>query len=251
MKLDPFIEAEEAEGRSVTHCCDLFQVSRSAYYERRKAIPSQRAITDAELTHKIKVVHSESDGTYGSPRVHEVLRRQGVHVGKRRVARLMRRAGLEGRCRRRWRRTTIQDPAASATDLDLIQRHFGPCEVLDARYVGDITYIPTFEGWAYLATVIDLASRRVVGWALADHLRTELVSAAIKTAFVTRRPERGLIFHADRGCQDTSKDFGELAQAHGVVLSFGRRGDCFDCEHHPPAGWHLEGMLVRCRRVVV
>lgn len=228
MKLDPFIEAEEAQSRSVTHCCDLFQVSKSAYYQRRKAIPSLRDITDVELTHKIKAVHSQSDGTYGSPRVHEALRRQGVHVGKRRVARLMRRAGLEGRCKRRWRRTTIQDPAANATDLDLIQRHFGPCEVLDARYVGDITYIPTFEGWAYLATVIDLASRRVVGWALADHLRTELVTAAIKTAFVSRRPERGLIFHADRGCQYTSKDFRVLAETHGVVLSFGRRGDCFD-----------------------
>lgn len=228
MKLDPFIEAEEAAGRSVFHCCELFQVSKSAYYQRKKAIPSVRAVTDAELTAKIKAIHTESDGTYGSPRVYRQLTRQGHHVGKRRVARLMRRAGLEGRCQRRWRRTTIQDPAATAADLDLIQRHFGPCEVLDARYVGDITYIPTWEGWAYLATVIDLASRKVVGWALADHMRTELVSQALEAAFGSRKPGRGLIFHSDRGCQYTSKDFRELAETHGVVLSLGRKGDCFD-----------------------
>ena len=228
MRLDGFIEAEEVAGRSVKHCCDMFQVSRAAYYARRQAIPSVRALTDAELTEQIRAIHATSDGTYGSPRVHKELRHQGVHVGKRKVERLMRAAGLEGRCKRRWRKTTIQDPAASAADLDLIQRHFGPCEVLDARYVGDITYIATWEGWAYLATVIDLASRRVVGWALADHMRTELVSDALESAFGSRRPGPGLIFHSDRGCQYTSKDFRELAEAHGVTLSLGRKGDCFD-----------------------
>ena len=228
MKMDPFIEAEEAAGRSVAHCCDMFQVSKSAYYQRRRAIPSVRDVTDAELTEKIREIHAESDGTYGSPRVYQELRHRGVHVGRRRVTRLMRLAGLEGRCKRRWRRTTIQDPAATAADLDLIQRVFGPCEVLDARYVGDITYIPTWEGWAYLATVIDLASRRVVGWALADHMRTELVADALEAAFGSRRPEPGLIFHSDRGCQYTSRDFRELAEARGVTLSLGRKGDCFD-----------------------
>ena len=108
---------------------------------------------------------------------------RGVACGRRRVRRLMRLHGLEGRCKKRWRKTTIADPAAQADALDLIQRHFGPSEVLDARYVGDITYIATWQGWAYLATVIDLASRRVVGWALADHMRTELVSDALLMAF--------------------------------------------------------------------
>ena len=152
---------------------------------------------------------------------------RGVECGRRRVRRLMRRAGLEGRCKKRWRKTTVPDPAAEAAK-DLIQRHFGPCEELDRRYVGDITYIATWEGWAYLATVIDLASRRVVGWALADHMRTELVNDALEMAFVQRRPAKGAIFHSDRGCQCTSRDFGEMARANGVVLSVGRKGECWD-----------------------
>jgi transposase InsO family protein len=186
-----------------------------------------REVTDAELTEKITAVHSESKGTYGSPRVHRELRDRGFSCGKRRVTRLMRIAGLEGRCKKRWRKTTVVDPDAERA-LDLIQRHFGPCTELDRRYVGDITYIATWEGWAYLATVIDLASRRVVGWALADHMRTELVEDALSMAFSTRRPEKGVIFHSDRGCQYTSKDFADLARANGVVLSVGRKGECWD-----------------------
>ena len=112
----------------------------------------------------------------------------------------MRQAGLEGRCKKRWRKTTVPDPQAELA-RDLIQRHFGPSEEMDRRYVGDITYIATWEGWSYLATVIDLASRRVVGWALADHMRTELVEDALKMAFAHRGPEKGVIFHSDRGCQ--------------------------------------------------
>ena len=199
MKMDPFIEAEEAGGHSVKNCCDFFEVSRAAYYERRRAVPSQREVDDAELSEKISAIFTESNGTYGSPRVHKELVNRGVECGRRRVRRLMRRAGLEGRCKKRWRKTTVPDPAAEAAK-DLIQRHFGPCEELDRRYVGDITYIATWEGWAYLATVIDLASRRVVGWALADHMRTELVNDALEMAFVQRRPPKGAIFHSDRGC---------------------------------------------------
>jgi putative transposase len=123
-----------------------------------------------------------------------------VACGKRRVTRLMRQAGLEARCKKRWRKTTVPDPQAELT-RDLIQRHFGPSEEMDRRYVGDITYIATWEGWPYLATVIDLASRRVVGWSLADHMRTELVEDALKKAFAHRAPEKGVIFHSDRGCQ--------------------------------------------------
>jgi putative transposase len=227
VKMDPFIEAEEATGHSVKHCCDFFEVSRAAYYERRRAVPSQREVSDAELSEKISAIFTESDGTYGSPRVHKELVNRGIECGRRRVRRLMRRAGLEGRCKKRWRKTTVPDPAAEAAK-DLIQRHFGPCEELDRRYVGDITYIATWEGWAYLATVIDLASRRVVGWALADHMRTELVNDALEMAFVQRRPPKGAIFHSDRGCQYTSRDYGELARANGVVLSVGLAGECWD-----------------------
>lgn len=172
-------------------------------------------------------MHAESNGTYGSPRVHRELGRRGVACGRRRVRRLMRRAGLEGRCKKRWRRTTVADPGAEAS-RDLIQRHFGPCQELDARYVGDITYIATWDGWAYLATVIDLASRRAVGWALAEHMRTELVAEALDAAFAGRRPGPGVVFHSDRGCQYTSADYAALARHHGVVLSVGRTGQCWD-----------------------
>jgi transposase InsO family protein len=227
VSLDGFIEAEEAAGRSVKHCCDMFEVSRAAFYERKKQIPSARELGDGELLATIRKIHDESKGTYGSPRVHHELLHRGVVCGRRRVARLMRRAGLEGRCKKRWRKTTIADPDAERAK-DLIQRHFGPCEELDRRYVGDITYIATWEGWAYLATVIDLASRKVVGWAVADHMRTELVTDALQMAFVRRRPERGLICHSDRGCQYTSGDYAAVARENGVVLSVGMAGECWD-----------------------
>ena len=139
----------------------------------------------------------------------------------------MRLAGLEGRAKKRWRKTTIPDPDIERAK-DLIQRHFGPCTEIDRRYVGDITYIATWEGWAYLATVIDLASRKVVGWALADHMRTELVIDALEMAFTGRRPPPGAIFHSDRGCQYTSIDYGDFARANGVVLSVGMAGQCWD-----------------------
>ena len=157
----------------------------------------------------------------------KALHDEGIEVGKRRVRRLMRAAGIQGRAKKRWRTTTVPDPAAEAAK-DLIGRHFAPCDELDRRYVGDITYIATWEGWAYLATVIDLASRKVVGWALADHMRTELVAEALEMAFIQRRPAEGTIFHSDRGCQYTSKDYGDLARANKMVLSVGLAGECWD-----------------------
>jgi putative transposase len=227
VKLDPFIEAEKTAGHSVHSACRLLEVSKSAYYQRRNGAPSARQLSDAELTEKITAIHAESKGTYGAPRVHKELLHRHIPCGKRKVTRLMRLAGLEGRCKKRWRTTTVADPDAEAA-RDLIQRHFGPCEEMDRRYVGDITYIATWEGWAYLATVIDLASRKVVGWALADHMRTELVTDALTMAFANRAPERGVIFHSDRGCQYTSGDFAALARANGVVLSVSRKGECWD-----------------------
>jgi putative transposase len=227
MTVDPFIEAEEVAGHSVQNACRLLEVSKSAYYQRRNGAPSARQLSDAALLEKIKAIHAESKGTYGAPRIHKELLHRHIACGKRKVTRLMRQAGLEGRCKRRWRKTTVADPSAEAAK-DLIQRHFGPCAEMDRRYVGDITYIATWEGWAYLATVIDLASRRVVGWALADHMRTELVEDALTMAFEHRAPERGVIFHSDRGCQYTSSDFAELARANGVVLSVSRKGECWD-----------------------
>ena len=150
-----------------------------------------------------------------------------MHIGRKRVARIMRQRGLIGRCRRRWTKTTISDPDTRA--VDLLKRAFGPGTVaVDRVYVGDITYIWTWEGWLYLATVIDIASRRVVGFALAEHLRTELVADALTNAVAARDPAPGLVFHADRGCQYTSGDYATLAEDLTVTLSTGRTGQCWD-----------------------
>ncbi|MFF4534527.1 DDE-type integrase/transposase/recombinase [Streptomyces sp. NPDC001407] len=146
-------------------------------------------------------VHRHSRGTYGSPRVHAVLLREDVRCGRRRVARLIRAAGLHGIRHRRKHRTTVPDPRAGARP-DLIGRDFAPGTATPGtRWCGDITYIPTDEGWLYLATVIDIATRRVIGWATADHLRTELVAEALKAACRQRRPAGEAVFHSDRGCQ--------------------------------------------------
>ncbi len=177
---------------------------------------------------KIAEVHETSRGSYGAPRIHAVLRRGGDRCGRRRVARLMRQAGLQGRHCRRGRRTTIPDPRA-ATRPDLVLRDFQPDPTaLDTRWCGDITDIPTDQGWLYLATVIDIASRRVVGWATADHLRTELVADALRAACHTRRPAGKVVFHSDRGCQYTSREFTDLAAEFGVRLSVSRTGQCWD-----------------------
>jgi putative transposase len=199
----PFIEAEKAEQRNVAKACALLKVSRSAFYDWHKHVPSAREVADAELGSRIERIYGDSKGTYGWPRVHRALRREGVCVRRERVARIMRRRGLVGRCRRRWTKTTISDPEVTA--VDLLRRGFGPGTVeVDRVYVGDITYIWTWQGWTYLATVIDLASRRVVGWALADHMRAELVCDALRTAIAQRRPAPGLIFHSDRGTQGST-----------------------------------------------
>ncbi|WP_216590913.1 IS3 family transposase [Streptomyces brasiliscabiei] len=228
MTVHPFIEAEKRDGHNVKRACELLEVSRTAFYARRTGRPGPRAVRDAELTEQITEVHAKSRGTYGAPRIHAVLKREGALCGRRRIARLMRAAGLEGRHHRRRRLTTIPDPRA-ATRPDLILRQFDPDPAgVDTRWCGDITYVPTEEGWLYLATVIDIASRRVVGWATADHLRTDLVADALTAACRQRRPTRPVIFHSDRGCQYTSQQFATLATQFGVRLSVGRTGQCWD-----------------------
>jgi transposase InsO family protein len=223
----PFIEAEKAGRRNVSRACALLKVSRAAFYAHL-AGPSRRDRADAELTEQIRAMHDESKGRYGAPRVHAGLRRCGRRHSRKRVARLMRQAGIVGKTPKRWRKTTIADPAAAAR-ADRIRRDFtADAAELNARWCGDITYIGTWEGWLYLATVIDIASRRVVGYALADHLRTELVSAALGNAVAARDPGPGVIFHADRGCQYTSADFAALASDWAVTLSHGRTGQCWD-----------------------
>jgi transposase InsO family protein len=195
-EVQAFIAAEKQADRNVAKACELLDVSRSAFYDRLNHTPSVREISDADLTEKIKAIHEQSRRTYGAPRILDELREQGWHVGKKRVARLMVAAGLAGRCRRRSRRTTFSDPETKA--MNLLGRHFGPQNlVIDTTWAGDITYVRTWEGWAYLATVIDLASRRIVGWAMADHMEASLVGEAMGMALAARRPRPGLLFHSD------------------------------------------------------
>ena len=235
MTVYPFIEAEKAGSRNVKRACALLKVSRAAFYQHQ-AGPSRREREDAELTGQIQAVHEESKGRYGAPRVHAELRRRGRRHGRKRVARLM-----------RWRKTTIPDPAASAR-ADRIRRDFSAdASKVNSRWCGDITYIGTWEGWLYLATVIDIASRRVVGYALADHLRTELVSDALSNAVAARNPGPGVIFHADRGCQYTSAAFGALASDCAVTLSHGRTGQCWDNALSESFFASLKGELIDTR----
>ena len=190
------------------------------------AVPSARQLADDELGERIQEIYDELRGTYGWPRVHRALRDDGVHVGRKRVARIMRtRAGgpvpatvgqdHHLRSRRRGGRSAEAHVRAGHVELDRV-------------YVGDITYIRTWEGWLYLATVIDLASRRVVGWAMADHMRAELVCDALRMAIENRRPAPGAMFHSDRGTQYTSNEFTDLLADNQMIQSLSRPRQCWD-----------------------
>jgi transposase InsO family protein len=193
----PFIEAEKAQRRNVKRACELLKVSRAAYYAARGGQPSARGREDAELTVLITAEHKRSRGCYGAPRIHAELRGQGRRHSRKRIARLMRQAGIAGWAPRRWKKTTIPDPAAAAR-ADAIRRDFtADAARINTRWCGDITYIATWEGWLCLATVTGIASRRVVGFALAGHLRTELVADALANAVAARDPGPGVIFLSD------------------------------------------------------
>ena len=218
------MSAHQAVHRIAT-MCRMLGVSPSGYYAWRRRKPSARSAVDAALTEKIRRFHDRSQGTYGVPRVHVDLVEDGHRVGRKRVARLMRRAGLRGVSRRRGVRTTVRsDHQAPAPDLvDRVFRASGPNQL----WVADITYIATWNGFLYLALVLDVWSRRVVGWAMATHLRTELVLAALEMAIVQRRPGE-VIHHSDQGTQYTSIAFGQRCRQAGVRPSMGSAGDCFD-----------------------
>jgi len=230
MSVYPFIEAEKAEQEgNVAKACHLLKVSRSAYYQWSSGTPSARALSDAELGDKVVDIFTKSRRTYGAPRITSKLADDGVRVGKKRVARLMVHRGLAGRAKRRFKKTTIADPMAEPRALDLIGRAFGPgVREIDTAWCGDITYVRTWEGWLYLATVIDLESRRVVGFAMADHMRADLVCDALEMAIEQRRPAPGLIFHADRGSQYTSGAFRTVLEAHKITHSLSRPAQCWD-----------------------
>jgi putative transposase len=221
-----FIAAVAAH-HPVALSCRVLHVSRAGFYAWRGRAPSSRARDDGVLTEMIHPIHHQNRGTYGSPRIHAELRATGRRCGRKRVARLMRQAGLAG-CHRRRRqpRTTVADPGATPAP-NLVQRNFAPLAP-NCLWVADITYVRTGEGWLYLATVLDAFSRRVVGWAMADHLRTELVLGALEMALGARRPAAGLIHHSDRGCQYTSLAFGQRVHAAGHLPSMSRRANCWD-----------------------
>jgi len=221
-----FVEAES--GRyPVAQLCRIAQVSRTAYYEWQDGEPSPRERDDAALLAKIKTIHAASDGQYGVPRVVAELQAQGHQVGRKRVARLMTAAGLRGRRLPRWIRTTTPEPTPPAIP-DRVHGQFD-APAPDVLWVGDITYIRTWEGWLYLATVLDVFSRRVIGFALAGHMRASLVCDAVTMAVATRGGHvAGVIFHSDRGSQYTSAEFRARCDAHGVKQSMGKTGVCWD-----------------------
>jgi putative transposase len=221
-----FIAAKKAE-HSIKLMCRVLEVSRSGYHAWAVREPSARAVADLALGERIAEIHLDSLRTYGSPRVHaELLLEDGVRVGRKRVERLMREAELSGQVRRRRGKTTIRVQGVR-TAPDLVERDFAPSAV-NRLWCADITYIRTWEGWLYLASVMDCYSRRIVGWALADHLRAELVVDALEMAVARRRPDAGLVHHSDQGSQYTSLVFTGRCRSVGIEVSMGSRGDCFD-----------------------
>jgi putative transposase len=205
--------------------CRVLDLSTSSYYAWRGRAPSRRAQRDAELTKRIRDIHETSRGTYGVPRMHAELAAEGHQVGRKRIARLMRAARLEGASRRRKFRTTVRDANARPAP-DLVDRHF-KVDAPNKLWVADITYIPTWAGFLYLAVVLDAWSRRVVGWAMATHLRTELVLDALAFAVQQRQPGN-VIHHSDQCCQYTSIQFGLRCKEAGVRPSMGSVGDAYD-----------------------
>ena len=221
-----FIAAKRAE-HSVKTMCRVLEVSRSGFHAWAKREPSARALEDERLTERIREIHRENRKVYGSPRIHAELRlADGVRVGRKRVERLMRQAGITGLVRRKRGRTTIRVPGVRVCE-DLVDRAF-LAAAPDRLWVADITYLRTWEGWLYLVAVQDVYSRRIVGWSMADHMRTELVIDALQMALAQRRPAPGLIWHSDQGSQYVSLAFGQQARAAGIAQSMGSRGDCYD-----------------------
>ncbi len=219
------MEAEKANF-PVAVLCRLLGVSRSGYYAWRQRPPSARARADQGLSRRIREIHEQSRGTYGTPRIWAELHHAGVACSRKRVARLLRQAGLQGRHRRKGPRITRRNPATSVAP-DLVRRAF-TAPAPNRLWVADITYVPTGAGFLYLAVVLDVHSRRVVGWAMADHLRSELVVDAVTMAMGRRRPTPGAIHHSDQGSQYASLAFGQRLREAGLLSSMGSRGDCFD-----------------------
>lgn len=223
-----FIHAMLAENANlnIAKTCRLFEVTRQGYYAYVHSLRSPRLCEEAELAAQVAEIHAQSGGRYGSPKVHRALQMRGIRVGKRRVERAMRGHGLVGTKRGRHKVTTRSNPKHPC-EPNVLAREF-VASAPNERWVTDITYIATDEGWTYLSAILDLYSRRVVGWAVSASLSTDLPLAALRKAFAVRAPHSGLIHHSDRGCQYTSANYREALAAKGVVVSMSRRGNCWD-----------------------
>lgn len=220
-----FVRAEKAF-YPVTVLCRVLQVSKSGFYAWLRRTPSARQQRDQRLKLEIKAAHQRSRGTYGTPRVHQQLRQDGIGIGRKRVARLMREVGLQGLPKRRFKRTT-DSKHTEAVAPNLLARDFAP-DAADRAWAADVTYIRTWEGWLYLAVVLDLFSRRIVGWALGVSLERQLVIEALNMALSCRQPKPGLVSHSDRGSQYASSDYQGRLRERGIICSMSRRGDCWD-----------------------
>ncbi len=220
------IDAEKVS-YPVTVLCRMLGVSKSGYYAWCARPPSKRSRReDADLTEKIREVHRRSRETYGSPRVHAEMRSLGISCGRRKVARLMRVAGLQGCMRGKKRGTTRRDPRAAPAP-DLLRRDFISAEP-NRVWLADITYVPTQEGFLYLAFILDAHSRKIVGWSMDSHMKTELVVDALQMAVWRRKPSAGLVHHSDRGAQYTAISLGKRLEEVGIVPSMGRTGTALD-----------------------
>lgn len=223
-----FIRAHASE-YPITRLCGVLEVSKAGYYAWRKRPQSRRARADLRLKVKIRSVHRKSRRSYGSPRVHEELKAEGIPCGRKRVERLMREDGLRAKKKRRFRRTT-DSSHAHAIAPNRLERRFQVEEVdgVDRVWVSDITYLPTRAGWLYLAVVLDLKSRAVVGWAMKHTLEARLATDALTMALWRRKPGRDLLHHSDRGVQYASGDYQQTLREHGITCSMSRKGDCWD-----------------------
>lgn len=221
-----FMAEHESEFR-IQRMCRVLGVGRSGYYAWRSRPASQRVQADEALVAKIRQEYQLSRGTYGSPRIHAALQKQGVKCGRKRVARLMRQHKITGRKRQKRRPVTTQRDPGAIPAPNLLKQEFC-ASAPNQKWVSDITYIETFEGWLYLASIVDLFSRKVVGWAMADHMEASLVDNALQMALQQRQPEAGLLHHSDQGRQYTSTVYqNRLANAH-CQISMSRVGNCYD-----------------------
>lgn len=224
MKFD-FIEAEKANF-PVSFMCKQLGVSRSGYYASRGREPSERSLSEAKLAAEIQEVFDQSRSTYGSPRVHEELRKKGRLTSRKRVARIMRGKKLVARYKRRSRRTTDSNHAFPVAE-NVLARNFST-DAPNKVWVTDITYIATGEGWLFLSAIVDLYSRRIVGWAMSERIERQLCLDALDMAVQARKPAPGLIHHSDRGSQYASNEYRRTLEKHGIIASMSRKGDCWD-----------------------